>query len=193
MTYLPDWLTYGWLIDEFDGSFDHVAQAVLRTALDVDDSLTKARAMLAEYESLWDRATSRGAAFAEHYNAAHQDTDLADWLNSQCDECDRIHAERDAEEAVFCADQKALRHRFVDLAPSLPCGEVSGEPSLDDLVASFDTVFDTVAARSLTYHLHEAVALLPEKAADEARRLLDTTRDTQWRHDFVEIVPALWS
>lgn len=119
---IPSNWTFGWVIDEFDASFDKLAMASLRYHLDHAVTVcegewrVKLESMLDEFEEINARQ-SASAESLDHFES--HDMDVMDLLRLNCAECDRHTDEANAADRQLFADRQAVRHKFVDLMPGL--------------------------------------------------------------------------
>lgn len=120
-----DKLTVGWIVDEFDSSFDQLAMGSLRyhlyhsVASNEGEYGDKLKALLDDFEalkirnrSLWDSEEWR-----EHSEAEHPGDEFYGPLS--CGDCSDFIRELTAREDEWLKEQAALRHRFIDILPGL--------------------------------------------------------------------------
>lgn len=116
-----DKLTVGWIVDEFDESFDTLAMASLRWHLyyshcsNEGEYGNKLRALLEDFED-FHRNTYESAArrFGDHLGGVS-----GDWIEHHCAECDEYLKQMEVEEDQDRQRQNTLRHRFIDILPGL--------------------------------------------------------------------------
>lgn len=119
---IPEGWSLGWVIDEFDSSFDVLAMASLRYHMDHAVTLCMGRrrreyqAMFDEFKELRTRRTMT-TEHVEHY-ASHR-KGVIEMLRVDCEECEYHHQEYLRAKEAHRDDIQAARHKFVDLMPGL--------------------------------------------------------------------------
>jgi len=121
-----DKLTVGWIVDEFDASFDTLAMGSLRyhlyhsVAINEGEYGDKLKALLDDFEALGarEKAPWESDDWTEHEKEYH--TEPENWRSVfTCDECSTFANNADLREREWKKEQNALRHRFIDILPGL--------------------------------------------------------------------------
>lgn len=112
-----------WIVDEFDASFDRLIMASmqyhLHHAVATHPTPNELQQLFDAFQRLHEPRDPEAVPGFAHYAAHVEELGFFAHLNNDCVDCERHLAASAEADRAWRDRQKALRHRFVDLLPSL--------------------------------------------------------------------------